>query len=349
MKILINTPRLIPQGGVANHYLGLKNYWKANVVYNPIGKKGNKSGSGIYRLPINIITFIFKILTFKPDIILLNPSLSKSAVIRDMIFLHIAKLMKQKVAIFFHGFDIKSIQHINTRKLTKYLNQCECIFVLANEFAKIIRSWGVTKPIHLTTTKVDDKLIKSFDINTRKGGIKNILFLARVTKEKGIFIAIETFRQIQKTYPYLQFHIVGDGPALNEAKSICTKNNIVNIHFCGILSGEKLIEQYKKADLYLFPTFHAEGMPTSVLEAMAFGLPIITRPVGGLLDFFVDGKMGRLIDSLDPNDFASVIMDYMQKTVEVKRISLFNHEYALKHFMASIVAKKIENELSKYI
>ena len=102
MKILINTPRLIPQGGVANHYLGLKNYWKANVVYNPIGKKGNKSGTGIYRLPINVIAFIFKIFAFKPDIILLNPSLSKSAVIRDMIFLRIAKLMKQKVSVFFH-------------------------------------------------------------------------------------------------------------------------------------------------------------------------------------------------------------------------------------------------------
>lgn len=101
--------------------------------------------------------------------------------------------------------------------------------------------------------------------------------------------------------------------------------------------------------MYLFPTFHAEGMPTSVLEAMALGLPIITRPVGGIQDFFIDGKMGRLIDSLDPDDFASAIMDYIQKTVEVKRISLFNHEYALKHFMASTVAKQIENELSKYI
>ena len=146
----------------------------------------------------------------------------------------------------------------------------------------------------------------------------------------------------------MKFNIVGDGPALNEAKNICIKSGIANIHFCGALSGKELIEQFKEADLYLFPTFH-EGMPTSVLEAMAFGLPVITRPVGGLQDFFVDGKMGKLINSLDPNDFASVIIDYIQKPVEVKRISLFNHEYVLKHFMASIVAKKIENELSKYI
>ena len=64
MRILINTPRLIPQGGVANHYLGLWNYWTEHVIYNPIGKKGNKTGSGIYRLPVNILTFIRKILFF---------------------------------------------------------------------------------------------------------------------------------------------------------------------------------------------------------------------------------------------------------------------------------------------
>ena len=61
MKILINTPRLIPHGGVANHYIGLKEYWNEDVIYNPIGKKGNKSGSGIFRLPINIMTFILKL------------------------------------------------------------------------------------------------------------------------------------------------------------------------------------------------------------------------------------------------------------------------------------------------
>ena len=110
MKILINTPRLVPHGGVANHYIGLKPYWNEEVIYNPIGKKGNKSGSGVYRLPLNIITFVRKIFSFKPDIILLNPSLSKGAMTRDMIFLRIAKMLGKKVAVFIHGFDKNNIK-----------------------------------------------------------------------------------------------------------------------------------------------------------------------------------------------------------------------------------------------
>ena len=349
MKILINTPRLIPQGGVANHYIGLSKYWKEEVLYNPIGKKGNKAGSGIFRLPINIFTYIKKIIIFKPDIILLNPSLFRSAVLRDLLFLQIGLLLNKKVSIFFHGFDKKSIDKINIKKLSKYLNKCECIFVLGNEFKHIIQSWGVTTPIHLTTTKVDDKLIENFNIKNRQGEINNILFLARITKEKGIFIALEAFSLIQQKYPNLRMRVIGNGPALKDAEMFCQQRHITNVIFLGALSGEKLKDEYKNADLYLFPTFHAEGMPTSVLEAMAFGLPIISRPVGGVCDFFEQEKMGVSIDSLSPEEFANEIEIFINKEKEeIKQISIYNNQFAKKHFLASKVATSIEKTLKQY-
>lgn len=349
MKILINTPHLKLLGGVANHYLGLYNYWTEHILYNQIGKK-KTTKKGIYNLPFDIFKFIIRIFFFKPDIILLNPSLGKTAIARDLIFLRITKLLNKKVAVFFHGFNKDSIPLLNIPNLTKHLNRCECIFVLANEFREIIRSWGVTVPIHLTTTKVDDRLIESFDIESKTGKIENILFLARITKEKGIFIALDTFKQIQDKYPHLKLSVVGDGPALTEAKQICKDKQLTNVIFHGALSGDKLKEQFEQADVYLFPTFHAEGMPTSVLEAMAFGLPIISRPVGGLCDFFVNGEMGELVDSLEPHDFADSLEKFIQKKEsDIKIISQHNHTYATKHFLASSVAKQIENELKRYI
>lgn len=348
MKILINTPRLVPHGGVANHYIGLKKYWNENVLYNPIGKKGSKPGSGVYRLPQNIFSFILKIIQFNPDIILLNPSLNKSAIIRDLIFLRIAKMLRKKTAVFFHGFNKESIPHLNIPNLTKQLNKCECIFVLANEFKETIRSWGVTVPIHLTTTKVDDKLIESFDINSKTGKIEKILFLARITKEKGIFITLDAIRLIQKKYPHITLTVVGDGPDLNNAKAFCNNHNIKNVKFLGSLSGTDLITEYKNADLYILPSYH-EGMPTSVLEAMAFGLPIISRPVGGLCDFFINEEMGELVGSLEPQDFANSIEKFIQKKEsDIKAISHRNYAYAKEHFLASSVAVSLEKTLSLY-
>lgn len=345
MRILINTPRLIPQGGVANHYIGLKKYWTEDVLYNPIGKKGNKSGTGIYRLPFDIISFAIKIYSFHPDIIILNPSLYKSAIMRDMIFLWIAKILRQKVVVFFHGFDKKCIASLDLKFIAKSLSKCELIFVLANEFKEIIRSWGVAVPIYLTTTKVDDEMVSDFDINLRNGRVQSILFLARITKEKGIFIALDTFKLLKNRNYDFVMRIVGDGPELSSAKEYCVNRNIPDVLFLGSLSGKELEEEYKNADIYLFPTFHAEGMPTTVLEAMTFGLPVVTRPIGGICDFFENGKMGTLIDSFEPEDFAKAICSYANSPEYVRKISYLNYSYARTHFMASSVAKNIEDVL----
>ena len=79
MKLLINTPSLKILGGVANHYIGLRAFWTQNVKYNIVGRRGEKSGSGKYWLPWDIFKFMFRLLTFRPNVVLLNPSLGDNA------------------------------------------------------------------------------------------------------------------------------------------------------------------------------------------------------------------------------------------------------------------------------
>lgn len=143
--------------------------------------------------------------------------------------------------------------------------------------------------------------------------------------------------------------IVGNGSALESSKQYVIEKKIKDIYFTGTLSGQSLIEEFTKGDIYLFPSYHGEGMPTSVLEAMAFGLPIITRPVGGLADFFKQKKNGYLIESFKPNDFALKIEHLINSPYECKEISEYNHKYAIQNFMASNVAKFIENTIENTI
>ena len=349
MKVLINIPYLKFKGGVANHYLGLKDYWTEDVRYNQIGKKHNKLGSGKYRLPIDLIKFIFKIIVFNPDMVLVNPSLSRRAIVRDLIFLKIAHTFHKKTAVFFHGFDEEYISNNDTSDLVSWLNRSSTVFVLASQFANILKAIGVTVPINVVSTKVDDKLVSDFNIEDRNGNINNLLFLARITEQKGIFIALDIYKILLNNYPNLKFKVVGDGPALNMAKNFCETNDLSNVVFTGAVSGKSLIKEYRDGDIYIFPTFHKEGMPTSVLEAMAFGLPTITRQVGGLVDFFENGKMGKMVDSLKPEDFVPCIEKYLNDRKLSESTSIYNFQYAKKHFMASNVAKNIERILRKYI
>jgi len=105
-----------------------------------------------------------------------------------------------------------------------------------------------------------------------------------------------------------------------------------------------LRNEFLGADLYILPTYH-EGMPTTVLEAMAFGLPVITRPVGGLKDFFENNKMGFAIESFDPEDYVQHIEMLINDIGLAQRMSEYNKKYAKEHFLASRIAERLESVL----
>ena len=158
---------------------------------------------------------------------------------------------------------------------------------------------------------------------------------------------MDAIKILQEKDKNIKFRVAGIGGELEKARQYAIDNNIA-ADFLGNISGDTLINEFKKANLYILPS-HSEGMPTSVLEAMAFGLPVISRPVGGLCDFFENGKMGQLIDSLNPEEYAEAIENYINDKQLLKDTAESNHCYAKKHFMASRVARKIEEILGLYV
>lgn len=348
MKILINTPSLKKLGGVSSHYIGLKKKWTFNVKYNTIGSRN--SIPTIFLIPFDLIKFLVRCILFNPQLILLNPSLQINALKRDALFLKISKYLKIPTCIFMHGWE-EEIEKAIDKKEFDFFNKykkADAFLVLANDFKLKLEQWGIDAPIHLTTTKVDDQLIENFNFFSKKTN-KTILFLARIEENKGIFIVFKVFKEILKKYPDAKLKIAGNGGALEIAKTIVSDQQIPNIDFLGNVSGDKLIGAFRESSIYILPTTHGEGMPTSILEAMAFGLPIISRPVGGLVDFFEEDKMGYLIESIQPKEYVEKAIQLLENNEIHRAIGKYNHEYAKENFMASKVALKIEKQLSELL
>lgn len=347
MKILVNTPNYSQpsSGGVASFYYGLLNYWQEDVKYNVIGTR--RGIPGYLWMAIDIFKFILKIIVWRPDVILLNPSLNFKALKRDFIYLKLAHFFKRKTVVLFHGFDFKYAETAKSKWIKINLQKASLIFVLAHQFKEILLSWDIEVPIELMTTKVEDRMIQKFDINSRNGDIKNILFLARIEKEKGIYELLDSFNIIRNKHSYLQLTIVGGGSELKRSQAYAKEHKIVGVKFTGPLNGAARLAAYSSADLFLFPSY-GEGMPTVVLEAMAFGLPVISRAVGGLCDFFINGKMGYITESFDPNIFANLVEKLISDKNLSRSIAFFNHEYAIENFMASKVCLKIEQTIGRY-
>jgi glycosyltransferase involved in cell wall biosynthesis len=270
-------------------------------------------------------------------------------VIRDGLLLLIAKLYWAKVLVFFRGWDVRCERAIRRRfsRLFRCIySRADAFIVLASRFRLVLEDLGCAGRVYVETTIVPDDVfargVRKRRERVSAGGALNILFLSRVEKLKGVYIAIEAFRILKHKHPSATLTIAGDGSDLEEVREFVASQQIPGVKFPGWLGREAKREAFSNAHLYLFPTLWGEGMPNSVLEAMAYGLPVVTRPVGGLRDFFQDGRMGFVIESDDPKDFGEALDALAEDATLRDRIGIYNREYALHNFKASHVARRLE-------
>jgi len=283
------------------------------------------------------------------DHVLLNPSLGKKSMHREMYYAKKCVMQGKEFSIFFHGWNWEFAAALDTDKNLRaeyisLINHASNIFVLANAFKNKLVSWGGHEnKIHLAKSMVNNSLIpEQYNTEFSPTSLK-ILFLSRVTKSKGIFEAVDAFKLHLTHSPESQFTIAGTGEDLDGLKEYIKVNNIENITFVGFADEEMKRDLMRSHDVFILPSY-SEGMPISIFEAMAFGLTIITRPVGGIPDFF-NSNMGFLIDSLLPEDFSSAMnMIVNDKGLKVK-VAQYNHKYVIENVTSDIVSQTIMSKL----
>jgi glycosyltransferase involved in cell wall biosynthesis len=354
ISILMNTPDLEKGGGVTTYCRAIRPHFSARIEYFSIG-----SGKGATTLLSSLARFVrdyagfFSVLRSRDfSLVHLNPSLGYKAVIRDGIFLLIAKLLRKKVVVFIHGWNDTCEATIRGYFLTLFrlaYFRADAIVVLAAAFQNSLREMGFKGRLLTETTTLDIEMLEhaatiaATRISRPVAGWKlNILFLARIERGKGIYEALEAFRLLRERHADIEMTVVGTGAELENAQKHAAAQGIGNVVFTGFRSGAGLRECYTAADIYLFPTQHGEGFPISIIEAMAYGLPVLTRPVGGIPDFFENGKMGFLTDSTEPREFA-VLLERLVTDPELRlEMGLYNHRYAREHFSPVVVVQRLE-------
>ena len=116
------------------------------------------------------------------------------------------------------------------------------------------------------------------------------------------------------------------------------------VSFPGYLVGNEKVENLLASDVFVFPSF-SEGCPVALLEAMGAGLPVITTPVGGIPDIFIDGKNGVLLKSVEPEDIAEAIERLLSNEELCRVTGEHNRREAWEKYEARIVCKKITQKL----
>jgi glycosyltransferase involved in cell wall biosynthesis len=167
----------------------------------------------------------------------------------------------------------------------------------------------------------------------------NFLFMGRLGKRKGVYDIIEAAKLIR--HPDVQLLLYGDGN-VEKFRSLVKEAGLKNRIFVGDwVSGDEKEALYLRSHAMILPTY-SEGLPNAVLEAMAYGLPIITTPVGGIPEAVFDCVNGYL---LEPGDYKSLAkcIDMLASDPELRsRMGKASYKLAQERFDIKIISEQLE-------
>jgi len=352
-KILITTPDTSMLGGVAAFYKNLNLETYPNVDYFFIQHNSDRSFrlKKIFIYPAKFILFFWKCTQITTVVI--NPSFERNSILRDALYLLIAKkIFRRRTIIFWHGwaedFEEKVKRSaIYTFILQKYFGTADQTIILSNVFKIKLKSLGYSTNhnFYLSSVAADDSFIHSFPIQEKYTDMKiiKLLFLSRIISKKGIFRAIEMIHQLvnNKGIKNIRLFVAGDGDDVAEAKKMVTDMQLQEyIQFLGFIKDYEKDRILFDSHILLFPTSYYEGMPVSILEAMLFGLYILTSPRGGIIDIISESN-GILIDENDCDGYVNKIAELLNNTQRIKKVGFYNHIYSSENYTSSIVKEKL--------
>jgi glycosyltransferase involved in cell wall biosynthesis len=132
---------------------------------------------------------------------------------------------------------------------------------------------------------------KNYDNNSTLLGAY-VLYFGQLEPWKGIFTLLKAAKEL----PQIPFKIVGDGTIQDDIIEKISDNKILNVELLGYKTGEELNRLIKNARLIAMPSEWYENYPYSIMEAMAFGKPVIASKIGGLPELVKDGSNSFLFE-----------------------------------------------------
>ncbi|MBW3468313.1 glycosyltransferase family 4 protein [Arthrospiribacter ruber] len=351
-RILITVPNLYLPGGVAVLYSSLDFQNQGLAQYFPIYfDEANFTRLGKVKRLIFKYTKFFKVIDMA-DTILINPSLTFNSFLRDSIFAIIAKLRKKKLIVFWHGWEEETEYVIKNSTFMRFLfkisfGRADGTIILGTVFKNKIRDLGLkmNSEFLLFQNVANSGFIdyeKSFSPKKIQNEVR-ILFMSRIEENKGALEVVKIFQGLKEKNNGInvQLTVAGDGEILSEIKEYIKENKIQNVIFPGHVEGLDKHILFERSHLFVFPSSYGEGMPLVIIEGMAYGLPIISSPKGGIPDIIQEGVNGFLVDSDDIDGYIDNIINIINNSELYEAISTNNFAYAFNNLTPDVGRKKL--------
>jgi glycosyltransferase involved in cell wall biosynthesis len=168
-----------------------------------------------------------------------------------------------------------------------------------------------------------------------------LLFLGRLGENKGIYHLLEAIALLRPHFPALRLLAGGDGELERVAARAKALGIAEAVEILGWVTGEQKDKLLSAATVYVLPSRN-EGLPMSVLEAMSWGLPVITTPVGGIPEAVTHGVEGFLVQPGDALELAEAISKLLVDPELRERMGIAARARIEKQFTAEVIVPQLE-------
>lgn len=350
LRVLITGPSLHAVSGVSTHIRQLLDSPLATeyeLLQCQVGREGRKET--VVQRPLRALGdyfgFASALARFKPHIVHLNPSMDRKSFWRDLLFLLIAKAFRHKVIYQVHGGAMPQ-QFFDSRLMQRFLRRVlkipDAVVVLGSIEKAAYEEFCRFRCLAVIPNAIDIAPYAAREKNWVPGKAQ-LVYIGRLIDSKGVLETLEALRMLRRdagSWPNARFLVAGSGPAEEELRNRAEAASLTGIvTFVGPLFGDQKLDFWQSADIFVFPTYHQEGLPYTILESLASGTPIITTRVGNIPDAVQHGSEGLMVETKNPAAVADALMKLLSEPALLREMSAKCRETAREHFALDRLAR----------
>lgn len=309
--MIVQDPKV--KGGIAaviSGYYGSRLEQDYSVIYVESYRDGSKWDKLVKAIK-GYFHFVKVLFIDKPDFVHIHSSFGPSFY-RKIPYIYMAKWYKLPVINHIHGSEFdKLYTNAGERKqrlVEKVWGKCDKFIVLSEAWKEKFSC--IIPKEKMTVVENYSRLQPAMD---RSVCNNQILFLGAINPMKGCLDIVDVVWHLKKRYPDIKMVMAGDGEIEAVKAKAKEKGVLENLMFPGWVRGSQKEELLINSDIFFLPSY-TEGMPMSILDAMGYGLPIISTNVGGIPKLVKEDGNGKLYAPGDALRMAEGIRELLENT-----------------------------------
>jgi glycosyltransferase involved in cell wall biosynthesis len=317
LRVVVLGPSLTAVSGVSTHVnmlLGSSLSESFELLHFRVGSEGRKERvfGKVGRFLLSPLQFAAFLVRSRIDIVHLNTSLDMKAYWRDLNYLVVAKLLRRRVVNQVHGgpnpADFFPRSALLTWVLRQFLVRSDAVTVLSRQELHAYQVFDRRIKIHLVPNAIDPTGLIDEPRSDNRDQPLRLVYVGRILETKGIFEILAALRLLREQGRRFIFQVAGSGRDEDRLGAVVQESGLTDCaRLLGPVFGAPKNRLWLESDAFLFPTRHTEGLPYTLLEAMAAGCVPVVSPVAAIPDVVQSEVNGFLVAASDPSQLAAVV------------------------------------------